>query len=185
MAMVLDIEFYRERVGLQNTDNSKDADIEMAKQIAADLVDEYCDRWFAESLYTETFTHYSGETIQLKAYPVAAINSIKGASFKYHLDAIKGLINVDGWAHNHQIEIEYTGGYAVLPDAVQYATLMVFDAVWEGMQGQGSVSTGGIKNIKAGDISITYDSSGSSDNTGGAVPLTAIGILDKFMRVMA
>lgn len=186
----IDIVTLRARAKLVSGDTSRDADIAVAMKMGMSLIERYCDRKFTRDSDTEEFTHHSGRSVSLHRYPLESITSITcdGTTSKvYHEDKLNGYVHFDGRIQAHRMTVKYIGGYAVIPEDIQMALLAVFDSVWEVNYAGGSVSTGGIKTIRAGDLSVTYDnaSSGGIDKSGafgGLLPPTASLILDLYMR---
>lgn len=178
----------RVRVGLAATDPASDPQIDVGLAAAFDLVEKYLDRKLAYDSQVEEFVHTAAYTISLIRYPVESItptNDIKAKS--YHLDKDKGLIHFDSYKRSHDMVISYTGGYKVLPEGLKLAILSVFDSLWGDISGSGGVSTGGIKTIKAGDLSVTYDSAGATSASsgtamGGYIPAMAKALLDQYRR---
>lgn len=194
--MIYTIEFFRERIGLASADASQDDDINAALSAAYGYAEIYCDRKFEWSADTEIFTHFYGDTISLRRYPITQINSIDGTELSYHYSVQDGLLYFDGVARSHEITIDYEGGYHesadsmhpyVWPDALAFALLGIFDNVWSQMQAGATFVTGGIvKNVNAAGISISYESSGASYAAfGGLIPPQSAAYLDLIVREKA
>jgi len=180
----------RVRIGLPENDATKDAEITGAWKTAIALAEQYTDRYLTNATRREVFTHFAGETMQLRAYPVDTITKISGSVVAYHLNKARGTIYFDGREVGHEITIDYSGGYSVFPSDLMLAILVLFDSVWLLMEnpGAGAASSGAVKSVKAGDISIQYDTGGGATiasgggGMGGAVPPIAQGILEIYRR---
>jgi len=175
---------YRIRAGLIAGDTTKDVEIQAAIDAAWSLMDAYTNRKLKAGDYVCVTTHRAGYSIQLDAYPVETITSIDGTAAKYHLDKEQGTIYIDGFISDHQVKILYRGGYDPLPADLEMCEMLIFDSVWPIFQGAASVSTGGIKTIRAGDLSITYDTGSNAGASvgGNAIPAIAIAALNAYIR---
>ena len=93
-----------------------------------DFIQRYCYRTFATTVYTETHDGNSTEQLQLNNYPVTALTSVSIDSVVVAVanytftpgDGILWDISGAGWPDGRQnIAIDYTAGYAVLPDELE------------------------------------------------------------------
>ena len=197
--MLLNINNLRVRIGLTSTDASNDAAITAAYGTAEALAEAYCDRKFAFATDREKFVHHGGSTLSLRRYPIVtliSINDTKGnaSSVTHHDDFAKGLIQFDGYNGEHELTVNYDGGYTATtaPLDLALALSLIFDETYKlrGGGAGGTAAAGGIKTVRAGDLSITYDgaagaSSGSSGYGGGIIPANALNILDSYSRKSA
>lgn len=185
-----DLPNLRARAGIPADDTSQDAQLTAAWSMAIALANRYTDRTLEHGAYKESFTHIVAGTIQLKAYPELSIVKVTPA-IKYHANIERGTLYSDGTVSEHEITIDYSGGYTVFPDDLMLAILNIFDVVYLNMTSAGGASVdGAIKSIKAGDMSIQFDAgSGAAVNAGGglggAIPPIAEGILDTYIRYQA
>lgn len=189
--MPFTIENLRQRIGLQPTDNSRDADLILAQEMAMSLAERYCDRGFEYKLETELFTHVSGGTISLYRYPVDQIitlDVINGGARAYHLEPKTGLIHFDGDVHEHEITVEYMGGFNPMPPDLMLALLQIFDAVWPLYSGSGGGGpmAGNIESVTLTGVGTIRYGAGidSSDDSGSASPYigAAASILSLYKR---
>ena len=185
---LFDIDFFRQRIGLASGDTSKDTLIQAALTVSLELIENYLDRKLEYGTYKEMFVHISQGTVQLKAYPVDTIigvTSASGRSQKYCLDKVVGIIFEDSWLHEHEYEVEYTGGYKTLPVTIETAVMLVFDIVFPALESSGGVaSTGGIKSAKIGDLSISYDTGAAAKSSSDVslIPAVCYHMLDPYKR---
>ena len=182
----------RARVGLADTDTSRDAELEAALHMSLELMENYCNRKFAyEASASERFTHVSGGTVSLERYPIERIDNIviadgSKSAIGFHLEADTGLIHFDGHVHEHQMDVTYAGGYHTLPFDLALALLMVFDGVWNGMSGGGSVAAGAVESATITGVgTVRFNTGAASDAAagGGLVTPDAIAILGNYRRV--
>ena len=204
--MPLSLETLRVRIGLQDTDSTRDAEISSALKTALAFCETYCDRKLILQHDKETFTHVSGGTVSLHRYPVSRIvsmDAVNGNSRSYHLEAMTGLVHFDGHVHDHELTVQYDGGYFVtgmhdpvefpgelveMPEDLLFAILQVFDKVWAAQSGGGAaVATGGVRSFRVGDISLGFDTGAAASSAasqgafGGMVDPAAAAILSLYM----
>lgn len=188
MTIQVDLSTLRARVGIAPGDTTRDAELQAALEAAGTLMETYCDRYFMQSGQTETFTHIETNVLSLKRYPVNTINSIVDengqAITAYHVDSKAGLVQLDAFTVRHQVTVSYEGGYDPLPDDLVLVALSLFDKVFA-MQGGGgaAVAAGGIKTIRAGDLSVTYDT-GAQAATGGSGGGAFGGLIDPMSKAI-
>lgn len=180
------IEDFRTHVGLLSSDASKDAQIVISKDTALHVMERYCDRHFIKNAEIERHVHFHGYVMSLSRYPIDPnhIEVVTYGTEEYHVDYDRGLIRFDNVISNHAVEIAYVGGYEPLPPELVFVFWQVFKTVYD-IHGGGSVSSGNLKSVKAGQISISYDTSGGSSNpqggaVGGLIPITAVSVLDRY-----
>ena len=196
--MLITIESLRQRIGLPVGDASKDAEIMMISEVAVSFIETYCDRKFFEEDDKEVFTHKSGYTVSLRRYPIDDIQSVTGVDRtvinNYHVDKKTGLMQFDGHMKSHQFTVSYKGGYTptTVPSDLLWCIMSTFDALWADhlAVGGGAVaaSTGGVKQAKIGDMSITYDVGGGGSSIGsvggayGPISTASLSVLSKYKR---
>jgi hypothetical protein len=194
--MTITIEQLRVRVGLDANDTSKDADIILVQGTANSLIEAYLDRWLTEDAYIEQFTHEVNGHISLRAYPIVAIDTVmstSGRNVNYHVNIEDGLVFFDGISAEHQLTIEYVGGYGMtypMPPGIELAILLTFDQVWAGMTATADnigVMSGVVKSIAADGANISFDTSASGSasdayDTDTGLPGNVIGMLRFYRR---
>lgn len=206
------IETLRERIGLEPDDTSRDADLLLALDTALSHVEVYLDRKLALSDEEETFHHQRGE-ILLRRYPIASTSAISFTGYDGSNLTLNSQLYVDidyekGIVYNitprgiDYVKVAYTGGYDNMPDALYWAIMAVFDAVWAGTPGFGGstgaiVAEGDVKKISLVGIGTVELDTGSSASGGsgsggglaaspwGLIPATVISILDLYRRESA
>lgn len=186
----LTIETLRQHAGLAPSDASKDAEIEAAFLLALETLEAYLDRWLTLAAYTEQEVHVVGREISLKAYPLQSVESLKGdsgAALAYHAEKPTGVLKLDSFICYHTVDIEYTGGFQILPGPLQMALLATFDNVWAVYS---PTDSGGAKEVKAMTVDgmrVEYNVSSTSASASafGAIPASALSMLDPYRRVYA
>jgi hypothetical protein len=189
----------RIRIGLDGADTSKDAEITAAYEVALGWVAAFLDRFLIAGTYQEVFTHKRGFSQSLKGYPVLTINSIvdtetgeplnrSGLSTPgYHVAFENGVLYFDGGVSEHQFTVDYTISDPVV-GGLFYAVLSVFDSVYAGTNGGGTVIGGGvIKSISSDGAKVDYDTSsggggGSGTDLDTGLPSSVVGILQLYRR---
>lgn len=190
-SMFVPIEDLRVRVGLNAADSSKDLEINAAYDLALDLMEKYCDRKFAYAAETEVFTHFDQNVASLIRYPIEDVTRVNLGGADFHVEKPNGLIHFDYHVHSHELVVEYTGGYKVLPPGLLLAFMQVFDKAWDAQSGGVAGTVGGIKSARIGDLAISYDTSdpslqaSSGGAMGGLVPTSAMSILNLYRREFA
>lgn len=190
---LLTIDQLRIRIGLTNTDSSRDADLLACYEIAKQMVETYLDRWLFKNTYTEQF--FETRTALLKAWPLDAINLVDGnappADLK--MDKGKGMVFNVNW---DDVAVEYIGGFADadLPMPVTTAINAVFDNCWTSIPGFGltraaAAAVGTVKKFSINGMSVEYvtdaassTGTGSSSGDYGLIPTIMRGFLDHYRR---
>jgi hypothetical protein len=184
------IEVLRVRAGLAPDDATKDAQIDAAFGIALETLEIYLNRTLALGDYTETETHLAGGAISLRAYPLETVTSVQGDNgidIAYHAEKQTGVIKLDVFVRYHEVTVDYTGGYSVLPGPLQLALLGTFDSVWASFASSGGASTIG-KEIKATSIDgtrVEYNVGAVSESSGefGVIPSNLLSMIDPYRRM--
>lgn len=211
MSALLTLEWLRVHVGLPADDTTKDPEIELARITAIEIADSYCNRKFLYAEDSETFTHFIGTTLTLRRYPLAEIidthaETAPPYTVTYHIERLTGLMHLDAWAVQHALTVDYRGGYWIddggampaapvfyFPNDLAMALVEMFDAAWSAQHrtiAQGGADGGGdVKQIRAGDLSISYDNEDSGAAVeygfGDLLPMSAAGILLRYRRETA
>ena len=189
---MISIEKLRVRAGLLNTDTSKDAELTASINAVVRLAEQYCNRKFMHSTDKEMFTHEAGKSLQLHRIPVINVLDT-GTKIPTHLSKESGVLFLDGWNGEHEVEVFYEGGYtdATLPADLELAFLMMFDGVYSSFKGSGggaSVPAGGgaISSISIPDVgTIKYTGSTPAAASGASaasaiIPAGAMAVLDMY-----
>lgn len=134
MSSWITLEQGKTRLGIPSGDTSKDAEVQAAIDYATDLVEEYCQREFAQGAYTEQVFKPTEKIIYLNNWPAASVDEIRRdavvyAEAVYDLNPIHGEVHFDAGQTNFSdtvlLEIDYTGGYNPVPDVLTNAVLDV------------------------------------------------------------
>jgi len=182
------IETLRVRIGLIDSDASRDDDINAASAVTLALMANYCDRYFDEVVDgVQDFTHVTGESLSLNRYPVTEITSMlnnMGNEFTlYHLGEYTGIIHFDYPVAFHTLSVTSTAGYAEgeFPDDLLIAYYSIFDQQFAAMESGATISTTNIESVTVADVgTVRY---GSNDSMGGGfIPPIAGSILDAYKR---
>jgi hypothetical protein len=196
--MAFDLTTAKTRLAITGT--AQDAEIQGALAAALALAETYCDRWFMFAAgTTEKFIHQRGPAISLKRYPIVAVHSLtptNGTALtasQYHIDADAGLIVFHGGVALDEVTVNFDGGYVNLPADLEMALFAILSALWSRFDATqfgsgGGVSTGvGPKQVRAGDLSITYFDPGTQAALGGGALDSLVGadtlaILDLYRK---
>ena len=161
----------RKRVGLSETDGSKDQIIYDTIETAVGIIETYLDRGIISDNEQEHFTHIDTDAIQLYRYPLTDGGTITMSpdNLKYHVDKKNGIIFFDGHVTEHTLTIDYEGGYLAdfMPVALRTAVLRVFDVL--GLDFDTKASTGdvgGISRISVPDVGTIAYATKSAAGTG-------------------
>jgi len=202
--MFVPIEVLRVRIGLLDTDTSRDTDLEAAEAITQGLVEDYLDRRLEFLPDIETF--YGGKAwLLLRRWPLEAAGAVdvtihnepvpmavEGIS----VDEERGVVHLPSWMCGRPIRVEYTGGFTELPPSLLWAYMAAFDAVWSSTPGfgvaAGTLPAGGGEAKKitlVGIGAVEFDTGSSSGGTGGGdvepwgiIPDEAVTVLDRYRR---
>lgn len=184
------MESLRVRVGLEADDTSKDTEITAVKDTSFALMGNYCDRLFPLlETAVEKFTHYTGESIPLKRYPINTIASIVdqdgNTTTLYHFDSETGTIHLDFAGAFHQGTVTFSGGYDEdeLPSDLLMAFYSVFDQEWEISIGGTVSASGQISSVTVQDVgTVRYTTESGDVSSGDFLPPRAKSILSNYMR---
>lgn len=203
--MAIAIDVLRERIGLDPTDASRDAQLTAAWAQALALCETYCDRKFEKATETEELWP-ARRSLLVRRYPIVSVTSITDASgavleaSTYQVIDEAGIILRGGYGipGGAPLTIVYVGGYEPFPKDLEFAVLAAFDAVWASTPGWGAVggsqSTGAVQKISiVGVGSLDFADSASSAASAGAagqigaqpwgiLPISATSILARYMN---
>jgi hypothetical protein len=191
--MAYDLAAARVRIGLNESDTTKDAMLTIAMNASLGEAQRYCNRTFFYTQEEAEFIHFSADIAQLGRYPLRQVLSVQADSglidaAHYHIHNQEGKIVFDYRVVSHTLRIRYEGGYVQLPSELEVALWLIFDAMWAALDVTGSTaSTGSIKTISVPDVgSITYaDTSKTGSSTdAGPIPGVAKSILDLFRMIV-
>jgi len=158
------------------------------------LLEEYLGRELTLADYDHESYMPESTQIQLKNYPVTLINTITvdGTELTditdYHLQKKYGILH-GNFMVDDTVEINYTGGYAVLPPAIEQVFYQVVDDVYQEQKGASSAD---VKDVTLFDFAkVSYDTANSGSGSsisysgvdGGAIPSQLepyIGVLNMY-----
>jgi len=188
------------RLGLLPGDVSKDVAIRSALNVALALAERYCDRAFIYASETARFPRNDWPRLLVRRYPIKQVLAVRGPTGTameapaYEVSRDAGIIYLgSGWAGwsawgGGVIEVDYEGGYQVLPADLEEALWQTFQAVWDATPGMGlppgsGSSAGAVRSFSIDGMSIGYDNNSGSSSSGsdgghGAIPGWAIATLD-------
>lgn len=143
------------------------------------IVERYCDRVFALTEWSVKVDGNGTDTILLPQWPITEVSSVEiddEAVTDYEQDGDSRLYREDGWpAGRKNIAVEFTAGYASLPDDLAY----VVNAVAEDIDAQ-TAHDASISAERLGDYSYTL---ASTDKLRWGMLLKYTSILDAYRRV--
>lgn len=188
----------KSRLGI--TDNLQDALLQTTLDTALKIAESYCDRQFMYATQRATFYHVHGDSLQLRRFPIEQIISLTaknvqgGGSMdtpKYKAHHIAGLILFHAGQILEEVQIDYSGGYRILPEDVELALWMIFDQVWAMNQsggGGGGLAAGAVESVTLQDVGTVRFATGAaassgsgSSNRSGALPQMAAFLLDPYV----
>jgi len=185
-----DIQTARIRIGLESTDTSKDVELTAAMEASLNYAEKYCDRFFMFQEDVAELIHFTSNVIQVHRYPITTVSSVLGdgepIAATYHIDKRAGRLVMDGRVCAHELTVNYSGGYAVLPADLEMALWRLFDSNWSVISATTSstaVGGGAIKAISSQGARVEFDTSSASSGMGGSGGLSdpfAMSILDLY-----
>ena len=188
--MAYDLETARIRIGLESTDTSKDVELTAAMEASLHYAEKYCDRFFMFQTDVAELIHFESSDVQLHRYPVTAVASIEfdgePLEVPYHIEKKTGRLVFDSRFYAHELTVNYSGGYAVLPADLEMALWRLFDSTWSVISATTSsapVGGGAIKAISSQGARVEFDTSSASSGMGGSGGLSdsfANSILDLY-----
>lgn len=188
---LLKIDDLRVRVGLLDTDLTKDVQITDCYTLALNIIEAYLDRKILRGTYTETF--FNTKTALVKAWPIASLTTVGGNApdSNLRIDKDKGIIFNVNWDN---VELVYVGGWpdAEIPSVITLAMNAVFDELWVSMPGfaNPAIDDTGESEIKKFSINgVTMEYFGSADkstvtgqNAANVIPSNFKNLLDYYRR---
>lgn len=168
----------RTRVGLQPNDGSRDADIVHALELSQEMLEEWLDRELAQGERIEQFTHDSGPTLSLRAYPLTGAiditaNDPQGSVPEFHLRRATGEVILDGYNGVHDLSVKYTGGFKEPPGVIMAAIIAAFDVVWAAVYSttaQSIQGPGAIRSIAVPDVgTVSYFDAKAGSSSGKTI----------------
>lgn len=186
--MMFDLATAKTRLGIVGA--AQDALLSATINAVISIAERYCDRKFLYAAETVKFYDFHGHMLFLPRYPIVSVlPSSTGLPTTNHVHGRLGVIELHGINYIEAASIDYVGGYQVLPEDLELALWLMFDALWPSMSGGGAGAAGGgaVKAIRSNGASIEYDTSGgavsglASSNAAG-LPVGAMSILDTYRR---
>ena len=177
---MFDLATAKTRLGITGT--AQDAEVKAALDATLESIELYLNRKLTYGSDKETFHDARSHALSLRRYPV---DSITLSSQEYvNFDKDTGLVYFGGYAIGQAVTINYFGGYKVIPAGIEAALWMTLDNFWL-VFGGGSVSSGAVKTIKAGDLSVTYSEKGDASTGDSMIPSAAEALLFAYRRELA
>ncbi len=169
--MAYDLESARVRIGLMPDDSSKDSQINTAMGGALSFAERYCNRQFIKKTESVKFVHFFNNNLQLSRYPIESVIKISSGTSQissFHVDEKLGVLTFENNICSHELIVDYTGGYEVLPADLEMALWRLFDSCWAIMGGSGGATGGVIKAISSAGARVEYDVKSSASSGAGA-----------------
>lgn len=220
MAWPPPIEDLRARIGLDPADSTRDTELQLCSDMALNVVETYLDRFLVYQAQSSMFYGCS-TSFQLMRWPVDEAQTVTIQSYGlgnltfgtgflpsdripdtnnfayFAIDSERGIIYTPPTAYGWPIQIDYTGGYNILPSALNWAIYSVFDVYWAVTPGWGAaigtgfVGAGDVKKISlVGVGSIDFDTGtsvlGANTTAQGStepwslIPVYVVAILDRY-----
>lgn len=160
MALVT-LDLVKEHLDIPLANTSQDASLNLLITVVSGHIAQFCDRAFEEATYTETLDGTSQSEVLLQNYPVSSVTSVHVDNDRVFdaqalVDAEDYEIVDDNTLRRHDskwprgsqnIQVVYTAGFATIPAAVQYATLLIIEQLYRSNQdrriGRSSTSKNG------------------------------------------
>jgi len=189
-----------DRLGLTAPTPDELTMIDSALLTSIQLAETFCDRGLAfRTDHVENHLCQHSSTLSSWLYPVASIASVTADDASvvpdYELDETNGVLFFKSGVYKLRLTTTVTGGYqldAGGPPDLELALWQIFEQVWNNLSatlgGAGSSSGAAVKTIRAGDLSISYDTGSSaaiasgSAAAGGLIPAGAYAILMLYKR---
>ena len=189
--MTVQIEDLRARIGLVAGDTSRDAELLTARAVSIAFMENYCDRKFEFDQQRETTTHFVGQAMHLKRYPIDHVYFVRDADQAVindcHIDQERGIIFFDRGIARHKIDVFYEGGYKEFPNDLLAAFWMIFDQQIATGGGVG-LAAGEIQSVTLADVgTVRYATGAAAAEAGGAgfLPDSAAALLEAYCRRFA
>jgi hypothetical protein len=160
MALVT-LQLVKEHLEIPLANTSQDTRLNLLIGVVSEHVEDYCQRTFAETTYSKQYDGTSQSDLVLDEYPVTSVTSLyidNGRDFDSSalVDADEyELIEPNALRLHHgrfprgslNVKVDYVAGYATIPNAIQYATLLIIEQLFRSNEdrrvGRNSVSKNG------------------------------------------
>ena len=148
-----DLAAAKARLGI--TDALKDTLIQIALDASLAVAESYCDRKFIWAKESAAFYDVYARRLQVKRYPITSVLHVKStngtdyASDRYRIHKQHGYLLFNHYMLEREADVEYEGGYKVLPPDLLIALWGIFDVVWPSING----GTGAVSTVAPGTIS--------------------------------
>lgn len=188
----------RTRLGLSDSDSSKDTLINQSFAMAVLWLEQYLNRvlWAENGEVTETLPHYRGKTVSLSGYPIdpqrpIVITAYNGAAVpEYTADMTNGLLLFGGFTWLREVTVSYSIT-DILAGPLNYALLLMFDQMRAALDTSGLANQAGpVKAISSDGSRIEFDTSNGSGATTAtidaaeSIPTLALGLLQTYRRTV-
>lgn len=180
----------KQRLAIDN--DSQDANVQYALDMALAVAERYCDRRFAFKAETVRYVDNRWPNLLVRRWPIEEVTACTvvypaGAGTQTKdidpedlaIDHERGKVSLQpvwgartwgayGWRAN--IELTYSGGYKTMPPDLQQALWMIFDEVWAATPGMGAEAGASgaieVKQFAIDGMSLTFGT-GSEETAGG------------------
>lgn len=201
--MTWNVDTARKRIGLPDSDTSRDADLQACMDVALALAEKYCDRRFMfKAGEVVLFRDARRADLHVYRWPIKAITSVQASQadgsmwdVPYVVDKDLGVVYLGSGsgvarAVSRDITVTFDGGFEPLPSDLEWSLWAIFDQLWSTGPGWGqpaevSADTGAVRSFSIDGMSIGYSdasaSSGAADGGAaawGIIPARAIASLE-------
>lgn len=204
--MTYNVDTAKARLGIPDSDTSKDDAITACLAMGMAVAETYCDRGFQLTQEVQEIYGLYQRTLRTYRYPIKVVNSVKTISpgaDPYEVDPSTltifkkdGQIIASGGLSGTQVQIDYEGGYDPLPVDLEWALWGIFDAIWYSTPGfgvapgdTGTAEPGVIKSFWINGVRLEYSTSSSSaaaavnaekEELYGVIPLPSVSVLSRY-----
>lgn len=203
--MAFNLATAKARLGLPADDTSQDVQLTTALNVSLAMAENYCDRRFAFVREVARFPLNNWPQLLVRRYPIARVYALRLPPDGHEADVSElqlhhehGIVYMRGcgWGGAYRtsdaVELDYEGGFKVLPADLEFALWLVFDQVWSSTPGMGlpagsTTADGAVRSFSIDGMSIGYDTAAAQGNAGGggasawgAIPAWAIAVLDLY-----
>jgi hypothetical protein len=200
--MAFNLATAKDRLGIPADDTSRDAQITGALNVSLAMAEKYCDRRFAFVREVARFPLNNWPQLLVRRYPIVRVYALRlppngqeadvSELQVHHEHGIVYMCGCGGYRTTDAVELDYEGGFKVLPADLEFALWLVFDQVWSTTPGMGlpagsTSADGAVRSFSIDGMSIGYDTSAAQGNAGGggasawgAIPAWAIAVLDLY-----
>lgn len=183
-------------LGIESADTSEDTALGLLITRASNEIWALCDLIVPLSDVVETFRFDLCESLSfnrpllLRYYPVDEVSSVTVDGLEitdYELDARRGQVwRLSGGYWAGVVVVTYSGGYGSLSEVPATLERAVIELIRDRRAASSSVaaSSGGIRQVSHGDLSVSYFSEKEQSATsGGSVPLSVLELIKPFQRL--